>query len=71
MPLGLVNAPSVFQTSINELIKKLPSGEDMEYQDDIIILSQKIEEWLSRLQRFRIIVKESGLTYNDKKIFMF
>lgn len=71
MPFGLVNATSVFQSCINELIKKLPSGEAMAYLDDVIIPSQTIEEGLELLRRFLIVVKDSGLTLRlDKCVFL-
>lgn len=67
MPFGLVNAPFLFQSCINDLIKQMPPGEAMAYLDDVIIPSKTIEDGLQRLRRFFIIIKESGLTLRLSK----
>lgn len=67
MPFGLVNAPSVFQSCINELIKKLPTDEAMAYQDDVIIPSRIIDEGIDRIRRLLEVVKQSGLTLRTSK----
>lgn len=67
MPFGLVNAPSVFQSIMNEITKRLPSGEIVTYLDDTIIPSMTIEEGLARLGRFLAVIKEVGLTLRLEK----
>lgn len=67
MPFGLVNAPSVFQSIMNEVARRLPSGEIVTYLDDTIIPSMTIEEGLARLERFLQVIKEVGLTLRMEK----
>lgn len=71
MPFGLVNAPSVFQSCMNEIARKLPPGEIITYLDDTIIPSATIDEGLARLRRFLQVLSEVGLTLRmDKCAFL-
>lgn len=67
MPFGLVNAPSVFQACMNNLVKNVPTGEAIAYLDDVVIPSATIEEGVNRLRRFLIAVQEAGLTLRMSK----
>lgn len=67
MPFGLVNAPSVFQACIIELVNRVPAGEAVAYMDDIVIPSASIEQGLDRLRRFLMAVADVGLTLRKEK----
>lgn len=67
MPFGLVNAPSVFQAAINELIKRVPVGEAIAFMDDIVIPSCGVQQGVERLRRFLEAVTEAGLTLRMEK----
>lgn len=71
MPFGLVNAPSVFQTLMNKLVKQLNPGEVTAYLDDIVIPSPDVATGISRLQNFLELLKVHGLTLRlDKCKFL-
>lgn len=71
MPFGLVNAPSVFQSLMNDLISSLPPGEVVAYLDDTVIPSTTIKEGLERLERFLQALAKVGLTLRmDKCVFL-
>ncbi len=44
MPYGLVNAPSVFQSFVNEVFKDFLNQSVIVYIDDILVYSRYIEE---------------------------
>lgn len=71
MPFGLVNAPSYFQACINELVRRVPTGEAVAFMDDIVIPSTSIEQGIDRLRRFLVAVADVGLTLRlDKCVFL-
>lgn len=63
MPFGLVYAPSVFQSVINELIQQLDRGVAIPYLDDIIIPSVDIAQGITRLREFLTILRTAGMTF--------
>lgn len=62
MPFGLVNAPAVFQATMNRVISFMKPGEVLAYLDDVIIPSKTVDEGLDRIKRFLDILKKCGLT---------
>lgn len=71
MPFGLVNAPAVFQSCMNEMLKQMPPGEMVAYLDDVVIPSATYAEGLERVERFLAILAKTGLTLRlDKCEFL-
>lgn len=71
MPFGLKNAPAVFQTCMNEMVKTLPPGEVIVYLNDTIIPSTTVEQGLERLRRFLQALEKVGMTLRcDKCVFL-
>ncbi|KAL0879206.1 hypothetical protein ABMA27_002989 [Loxostege sticticalis] len=50
MPFGLVNAPSIFQRTINKILAEAKIKYAMVYMDDILIPAHDFSEGLARLQ---------------------
>lgn len=67
MPFGLVNAPSVFQSCMNEMMRMLPPGDVVSYLDDTIIPSIDVKQGIERLERFLNVMRSFGLTLRLKK----
>lgn len=67
MPFGLVNAPSVFQACIDNLVRMVPPGEAVAYLDDIVIPSATIQEGIHRLHRFLEAITDTGMTLRMEK----
>ncbi|XP_063547163.1 uncharacterized protein LOC134754752 [Cydia strobilella] len=62
MPFGLVNAPSVFQRTINKILSEAKVKYAIVYMDDILIPSKDVDEGLQRLAEVLNLLKEGGLT---------
>ncbi|XP_063360618.1 uncharacterized protein LOC134649717 [Cydia amplana] len=62
MPFGLVNAPSVFQRTINKILSEAKVKYAIVYMDDILIPSKDVDEGLQRLEEVLNLLKEGGLT---------
>lgn len=71
MPFGLVNAPSVFQRTINKILKEAKIKYAIVYMDDILIPSKDFEEGLLRLEEVLQLLKEGGLTLKLSKCHFF
>lgn len=72
MPFGLVNAPSVFQRTMNKMIQGSPvSAYTLVYMDDILIPARSFEEGLSRLEEVLKLVSQNGLTLKLSKCNFF
>lgn len=72
MPFGLVNAPSVFQRTINKIVQKSPvRSYVLVYMDDILIPASSFDEGLQRLQEVLDLLKENGLTLKLSKCNFF
>lgn len=67
MPFGLVNAPSVFQNAMNDLVSQLGPGQAIVYLDDIIIPSVDVEQGLERLKNFLTALSTTGFTLRTSK----
>lgn len=67
LPFGLVNAPSCFQQMMNKIMGNLRFGKVILYFDDILLISESVEENLKLLETVLQIFKEHGLTINLKK----
>lgn len=72
MPFGLVNAPSVFQRTINKIINKSSvRSYVLVYMDDILIPAGSFNEGLLRLQEVLELLKQNGLTLKLSKCKFF
>lgn len=72
MPFGLVNAPSVFQRTMNKIIQNSPvSAYTIVYMDDILIPASSYEEGLIRLEEVLKLLSQNGLTLKLSKCNFF
>lgn len=67
VPFGLTNAPSVFQRTVNEILGPLRFSYALAYLDDILIVSNGVEQGLDRFERVLQVFQEAGLTLQKKK----
>ncbi|KAL0882020.1 hypothetical protein ABMA27_001769 [Loxostege sticticalis] len=71
MPFGLVNAPSVFQRTINKILAEAKIKYAMVYMDDILIPAHDFSEGLARLQEVLDLLRSGGLTLKLSKCYFF
>lgn len=67
MPFGLVNAPAVFQRTINQILGPLRFETAMAYLDDVLIPSASIAEGIQRLKCVLELFRTAGLTLRLNK----
>lgn len=67
MPVGLRNAPSVYQRAINKALRPLTETFAVTYLDDVIIPSRTAEKGLDRLRQVLAALTEAGFPLNLKK----
>ncbi|XP_028177583.1 uncharacterized protein LOC114365243 [Ostrinia furnacalis] len=70
MPFGLANAPSVFQKTINKMLKDV-KNEAFAFMDDIIIPANSISQGMERLKTVLELIKKAGLTLKLSKCLFF
>lgn len=71
MPFGLVNAPSVFQRTINKILKEAKIKYAVVYMDDVLIPSKDVAEGMQRLEEVLQLLREGGLTLKLSKCNFF
>ncbi|XP_028172008.1 uncharacterized protein LOC114361223 [Ostrinia furnacalis] len=71
MPFGLVNAPSVFQRTINKILAEAKIKCAMVYMDDVLIPAHDFAEGLTRLQEVLDLLRAGGLTLKMSKCYFF
>lgn len=71
MPFGLVNAPSVFQRLVHNVLGNLRFSKALAYLDDILVPSTSYEEGLKYLREVFELFRKSRLTLRLKKCFFF
>lgn len=71
MPFGLVNAPSVFQRTINKILSEAKIKYAIVYMDDILIPAKDFSEGLQRLEEVLGLLKKGGLTLKLSKCHFF
>lgn len=71
MPFGLTNGPSVFQRMMNQILGNLRFKNVIVYLDDVLIVSETVEENINTLELVLKIFKQQNLTLNIKKCFFF
>lgn len=64
MPYGLTNAPATFQRLVDRLIGPKLEPHAFAYLDDIIVVTDTLEEHLQWLDRVLRRIFEAGLTIN-------
>lgn len=67
MPFGLVNAPSVFQRTINKILLEAKIKYAIVYMDDVLIPAKNVAEGLQRLEEVLQLLKKGGLTLKMSK----
>lgn len=70
MPFGLANAPSVFQRTINTMLKGRQNLA-LAYMDDLLVMSKTFEEGLDKLEKVFQLLRSAKLTLNLKKCDFF
>jgi hypothetical protein len=75
MPFRLINAPAIFQTYINKILKDLLDITCVAYLNNIYIYSDSIEEHakhvreiLNRLKKIKLYIKLFKCEFDKKKI---
>lgn len=71
MPFGLVNAPSVFQRTINKILNEAKIKYAIVYMDDVLIPSKDFQEGMPRLEEVLILLTRGGLTLKLSKCHFF
>ncbi|KAL0832340.1 hypothetical protein ABMA28_001773 [Loxostege sticticalis] len=71
MPFGLANAPSIFQKTINKMLKSSKDCEAYAFMDDIIIPANSINEGMERLEKVLKLIRDAGLTLKVSKCMFF
>lgn len=71
MPFGLVNAPSVFQRTINKILNDAKVKYALVYMDDVLIPSKDFAEGMQRLEEVLILLRDGGLTLKLSKCKFF
>lgn len=69
MPFGLVNAPAVFQRSMNKILGALRFSTALAYLDDVLIPSGTIEEGMKQLETVLRLFKDAKMTLRLDKCF--
>lgn len=71
MPFGLVNAPSVFQRTVNKILQKSQAKYALIFMDDVLIPACSFEEGITRLEEVLKLLREGGLTLKMSKCNFF
>lgn len=71
MPFGLVNAPSVFQRTINKILAEAKTKFAIVYMDDILIPAHNFAEGMERLREVLELLRRGGLTLKLSKCNFF
>ena len=70
MPFGLKNAPSEFQNIMNDIFTPYTSF-IIVYIDDVLVISNTIDQHFKHLQTFIHIIKKNGLAVSASKLVLF
>lgn len=71
VPMGLSNAPAVFQRAICKALGNLKDKDALVYLDDVLIPSKSISEGLVKLDKVLKALSTAGFTLNRKKCYFF
>jgi len=67
MPFGLCNAPSTFQSMINDVFHDMLDVAVIAYMDDILIYTETVEEHVALVRRVRERLRKARLCVSIKK----
>lgn len=67
MPFGLKNARVIFQRMINKVYTKYISKNIETYIDDIVVKSEKANEYIKDLEKVFDMLRKSGVKLNPEK----
>ena len=67
MPFGLCNAPSTFQSMINDVFRDMLDVGVIAYMDDILIYTETVEEHVARVRRVMERLRKTRLCVSIKK----
>ena len=67
MPFGLCNAPATFQRLMNSVLAGLQCTSCLVYIDDIIVVGNSFDQYLSNLQQVLERLKQAGLKVHPSK----
>ena len=67
MPMGLKEAPSIFQSLMNKILSGLQGVELFIYMDDIVVYATSIEEHTMKMRKLFRRLKTAGLTLQPEK----
>ena len=68
VPFGLINAPAVFQRTLNLVLGQLRFTKILLYLDDILIPAATIHESLAILEEVLEIIQKNRITLNKKNV---
>lgn len=71
MPFGLANAPSVFQRTINTMLRGTSKRVALAYMDDLLIASKTVVEGMEKLAQVLKLLRNAKLTLKLEKCFFF
>ena len=71
IPFGLTNAPSAFQSFMNDTLRPFLGQFCLVYLDDIIVFSKSEEEHTEHLRRVFTVLREKNLYVNPAKCTLF
>lgn len=71
MPFGLVNAPAVFQRTVNKILADAKVKFAIVYMDDVLIPAHNFEEGILRLKEVLELLRRGGLTLKLGKCHFF
>ena len=67
MPFGLYNAPSTFQSMINDVFREMLDVGVIPYMDDILIYTESVEEAVALVRRVMVRLRKARLCVSIKK----
>jgi len=67
MPFGLCNAPSTFQSMINDVFRDMLDVGVIAYMDDILIYTETVEEYVALVRRVMERLRKARLCVSIKK----
>src|SRR5215469_16405829 len=70
MPFGLKNAPATFQRGMRYTLSHIPWSKTMVYLDDILVMSETVEEHLVNLEMVLIALQAAGFKIKPQKTFI-
>src|SRR5215469_1090117 len=70
MPFGLKNAPAKFQRGMRYTLSHIPWTETMVYLDDILVLSDTVDDHLRNLENVLIALDTAGFKIKPQKTYI-